>query len=212
MNNAACKDSPPQWFVGELAGWEILRAKSICARCPVVAECRALADSVEVGFSLSDLQGVWGGEDARTRALRRSPNTGFMPKAPRTRSIAGWSGHGSLTMYKSGCKCFECMEASRFHAQDLRRRRKEGFRRRPPTHGTIKRYNTPHGCRCVKCTAAIAKQSAKRRLLAKGYKEWFTIQCEYCGHVERKCDGRYKQQRFCNQNCRRAFNKESNAA
>lgn len=174
--------------------------------------CRAFADSAEAIVFLSDLQGVWGGEDARQRALRRSPNTGFLPKLPPVRSVAGWSGHGSMTRYKAGCKCFECMEAGRFHAQDLRARRKAGQTRRPPSHGTIRRYNNPHACRCLRCKAAIAKQSAKRRKLAEGYKEWFTIQCEYCGHVERKCDGRYKQQRFCKQKCRRAFKRERNAA
>lgn len=67
---AACRDEDPELFfpVGTSgpALLQVAEAKSVCARCPVLAEC--LTWALETGEDA----GVWGGldEDER-RALRR---------------------------------------------------------------------------------------------------------------------------------------------
>jgi hypothetical protein len=52
-------------------------AKKLCADCPVVAECRALAEQVTTTFGPDFAQGVWGGLTLRERGtmvgLPRSP-------------------------------------------------------------------------------------------------------------------------------------------
>lgn len=45
-------------------------AKAICRRCPVINECRDLADELE-GISLHTLHGIWGGEPPSQRRRRR---------------------------------------------------------------------------------------------------------------------------------------------
>lgn len=52
------------------------RAQAVCKACPVLSECRNVADHLEseslYGGSLTQLAGVWGGETAGMRRRRRS--------------------------------------------------------------------------------------------------------------------------------------------
>lgn len=64
---ARCRGMDPNLFHpgrGDRRG--VARAKAICFRCPVTAECLALADSTE-----EVLVGVYGGMTAAERKLRR---------------------------------------------------------------------------------------------------------------------------------------------
>ncbi|OLT18159.1 transcription factor WhiB [Pseudonocardia sp. CNS-139] len=71
---AACRDEDPELFFPVSAtgpgARQIARAKAVCARCPVRAEC--LAYALDEGLA----HGVFGGttEDER-RALRRTART-----------------------------------------------------------------------------------------------------------------------------------------
>lgn len=67
---AACRDEDPELFFpighGPAAQAQIVEAKAVCARCPVVREC--LAWALETGQDA----GVWGGlTEEERRQLRR---------------------------------------------------------------------------------------------------------------------------------------------
>lgn len=68
--HAACVDEDPELFfpvgaAGPAAQEQRARAKRICGRCPVIAECREYA--LEAGVT----HGVWGGaSEEERRALR----------------------------------------------------------------------------------------------------------------------------------------------
>jgi WhiB family redox-sensing transcriptional regulator len=66
--DARCRDYPEvSWFPDRYGGdWET--PKRICARCPVLAECRSWA--MRQGRSL---QGIWGGlSEQQRRNIRKS--------------------------------------------------------------------------------------------------------------------------------------------
>ncbi len=71
LDRAACRDVDPEIFfpigTGVLAERQVIRAKAVCHRCPVRAECLRWAQVHGQG------DGVWGGLDAdERRELRRS--------------------------------------------------------------------------------------------------------------------------------------------
>jgi WhiB family redox-sensing transcriptional regulator len=65
---AACVGEDPELFFpigsGRHADEQTVLAKRVCARCPVIRECRSVAVS-------SGYEGIWGGlDDSERRALR----------------------------------------------------------------------------------------------------------------------------------------------
>ncbi|MGI8753591.1 MAG: WhiB family transcriptional regulator [Acidimicrobiales bacterium] len=64
--DAACREAPPEvsWFIER--GGDPGPAKAICARCLVVADCRAWA--LDQG---SELEGIWAGMSKRDRMAER---------------------------------------------------------------------------------------------------------------------------------------------
>jgi WhiB family transcriptional regulator, redox-sensing transcriptional regulator len=70
-SHGACLSADPELFFPLSshgpASEQIRRAKSVCARCPVTAQC------LEFALSTSEVHGVWGGtdEDQRRRLLAR---------------------------------------------------------------------------------------------------------------------------------------------
>jgi WhiB family redox-sensing transcriptional regulator len=99
-HRAACRNLDPEIFFpvaedGPVRDRETARAKAVCARCPVAAQC--LAWALESGQDY----GIWGGmtEDER-RALRRpASREGSADSAPRPRPdpspLAGRSRKGA---------------------------------------------------------------------------------------------------------------------
>jgi WhiB family transcriptional regulator, redox-sensing transcriptional regulator len=76
MASAACRDEPRELFFPGL-GESTAPAKAICGRCPVRAECLALA------LADSELLGVWGGTSVRERkGVRRE-----VKRPPRPRAV-----------------------------------------------------------------------------------------------------------------------------
>jgi WhiB family redox-sensing transcriptional regulator len=73
LTGAACKGEDPDLFFGPSAEFVTTRqqrdakAKAICARCPVRAEC------VEYALDTREAYGIWGGltEDERRAMLRQ---------------------------------------------------------------------------------------------------------------------------------------------
>lgn len=62
--DAACRGMDPAIFFperGDLSA--LLRAKRVCSRCPVVAECRA--------SGTNERDGIWGGTTGRERRQQR---------------------------------------------------------------------------------------------------------------------------------------------
>lgn len=120
------------------------QAKSVCAGCAVVEECRAAA--------VGEPFGVWGGltpkerhrdkerrmqrracEDCGTPMLVRRPSPIWQCAAcvrgaegdPVVASINGWGRgvtHGRVSTYRRGCRCESCTAASRAYQASYRRR------------------------------------------------------------------------------------------
>lgn len=76
LASASCRADPDSFYAPdrpEVRGERLereRRAKALCAGCPVVQECRDLADRLEVG-PRKEWFGIWGGENERERARRR---------------------------------------------------------------------------------------------------------------------------------------------
>lgn len=187
QNEAACRNSPASWFVGDLTSWETWRAKDICARCPVVFQCRDLADEVEVRDPLTrhyqlSWQGVWGGEDPAERRARRGLVLGTIPSYRPTKRRQKGGAHGTPYRYRQhGCRCFECCEANRYACLDYRKRKRAGKVAGPytPKHGTQRRYRL--GCKCDKCKEAKNEYERKRRKIksAAATRDHVTV-CRVC--------------------------------
>jgi hypothetical protein len=60
--------------------WDVARA--MCARCPVLNECRQAGDQLEAGASPSSIQGFRGGETPRERMGRRLRPSGSKKITP----------------------------------------------------------------------------------------------------------------------------------
>lgn len=75
LDLAACRRSDPELFFG-VDGVQGSRpsgeARRICARCPVLEDCRSFADRREGSLSRWNLAGVWAGETPVERATRRA--------------------------------------------------------------------------------------------------------------------------------------------
>lgn len=72
QDRAACADKPTDMFFRRGATPEAI-ALGVCAKCPVLEECRAWTDEHEHGRTdLSWLAGIFGGETPAMRARRRS--------------------------------------------------------------------------------------------------------------------------------------------
>lgn len=65
IRNARCKTAPVNVFFPE-RGDDVRPAKAICARCPVLDDCRTYALDAP-----QQLQGVWGGMSANERRNAR---------------------------------------------------------------------------------------------------------------------------------------------
>ncbi|MFP8960004.1 WhiB family transcriptional regulator [Streptomyces nanhaiensis] len=80
MLNAACRDADPELFFPDTGGINknTELALDICARCPVLADCRAYADHMEDQRGARYSSGIWGGTTERERlnARRRARKKG----------------------------------------------------------------------------------------------------------------------------------------
>lgn len=141
--NAACKGAGSVWFDGDAAS--VTEAKSICAQCPVLAECLDYALSLPAGQAE---HGIWGGcgENDR-RAFRRV-------RSDRTHEGA---------RLVDGCGCRWCgllrVHHARLDGADLPLRT---FGPRA-THG--RRVTFARGCRCGPCSLAAVLPDAISALI-----------------------------------------------
>ena len=91
LEGAACSGSRVEVFF-PVKGESYAEARSVCGRCPVLAECRAEIDRVESRLRGPDVQGFYAGETPAERRRRRSALNGQIvaePPARRERSFAG---------------------------------------------------------------------------------------------------------------------------
>lgn len=65
MSQGACRDYPREWWFPEQGG-NVNRPVSICAKCPVQADCLAYA------LSTCQRYGIWGGKSERARSRLRA--------------------------------------------------------------------------------------------------------------------------------------------
>lgn len=101
QRDAACTREPVATFF-PTRGQSSAPARVVCARCPVLAECRAWA--LEQG---PELQGVWAG---LSEQQRRQVNAGA-PIPPLVVVAAASDRHGTVSCYRRGCRCQECRAA-----------------------------------------------------------------------------------------------------
>lgn len=71
LGSAACANYPVDVFF-PVKGESYAEARSVCARCPVLDECRADIDRVEGRLRGPDVQGFYAGETPAERRRRRS--------------------------------------------------------------------------------------------------------------------------------------------
>ena len=101
-HRATCLDENPEMFfpIGNTgpALLQIEEAKTVCRRCPVIAECRRWAEGTRQEY------GIWGGlSEEERRALRRKKLAAAQREASRSESCghphagteAGWRHHRS---------------------------------------------------------------------------------------------------------------------
>lgn len=84
-----------------------------------------------------------------------------------TRHILPWDAetpglrHGSLPMYRRGCRCTDCVDRATEVSRINTRRRVMTFDSRGVTHGEVATYR--RGCRCAKCREAKRVAAQKYR-------------------------------------------------
>lgn len=83
--DAACRTAPPgvTWFPER--GDDLRPAKAICAGCPVLEACGALAAELDTD---GRLQGIWAGLSARDRRRLRPADWGRRPRGGPASSAA----------------------------------------------------------------------------------------------------------------------------
>lgn len=70
FERAACDGMDTEIFFPSFSS--DLPAKRVCARCPVIEECRAATDRMERGVvTHHEIHGIFGGENPTERAARR---------------------------------------------------------------------------------------------------------------------------------------------
>lgn len=148
-SDAACAGMDPEDFFperGDAAG--VVRAKAICAGCPVIDDCRET--------HIKEKDGIWFGTSARERRLG-------LPGLPvRPVGYVSAAEHGTRSRYKAGCSCQPCRDAEAAY-QASRYRRQVPVQIRPPmraAHGTRSRYVA--GCLCPACREAERVYQAAR--------------------------------------------------
>ena len=138
-DDAACRDTPTDWFFPDTDSWDNhgRDAKAICQRCPVREEC--LYDG------LNDPYGIVGGAGEHRRrnlrrALRISPERYATVAAIHFRaldnkrlydldrrlleSFGGEATHGRRVTHAKGCRCGACGLAAGFDGAEAKLERK----------------------------------------------------------------------------------------
>jgi WhiB family transcriptional regulator, redox-sensing transcriptional regulator len=114
MQLAACQGVPTETMFPS-QGADVRTAKAICADCPVTAPC------LEYALTTGQHYGIWGGQSERQRVrLRRKWRiANGVELRPNGHPVAG---HGTRSRYTAGCRCVDCVDASRaYHRQNRRR-------------------------------------------------------------------------------------------
>lgn len=110
---AACIATGPATFYPERDGndvvADIVRAKVICASCPVQADC------LQHALDQLEQYGIWGGMTwEERRSLRRKRRRGERAAAgPMPRRIVDAPVHNYSTYCNRGCRCEVCTEGMR---------------------------------------------------------------------------------------------------
>jgi WhiB family redox-sensing transcriptional regulator len=111
-NQAACRGTPiTLWFQPRGDHRRALKAKAICATCPVIAECRQ--------FGEHEGHGTWGGGTEFDRRGRGDPDLKRRAKKPIP--------HGTSSGYTwHRCRCWACCEANTNHQRNWKARKATG--------------------------------------------------------------------------------------
>ena len=105
MEHAACKGRTSEFFVQRGDTNAVLKAKAICNTCPVLEPCR------DYVIYNPEIFGIWGAMTERDRRTYRAEH-GI--------ELSNFA-HGTVGKYESGCRCFDCRNASRLHRSSSRR-------------------------------------------------------------------------------------------
>lgn len=146
---AACVDKPHSWWF-PTGATNPIRAKEICASCPVQAEC------LDFALTTNQQWGIWGGLDVEQRHGQRAYRVIHCNVCGRTFTWLPVS--GPPPRFCSG----SCRRVNHNKSvSDSRKRRVGSNRGMGRTHGLIATYND--GCRCEQCKEASALKKQRQR-------------------------------------------------
>lgn len=69
MGDALCAQVGPDLFFPEVPGQNVQKARTICGRCPVLAQCEEHARALEGNAAAARRHGAWGGRSPKERAV-----------------------------------------------------------------------------------------------------------------------------------------------
>lgn len=114
MEDARCVGAPLEMFFPDI-GESSAKARRVCAKCPVKAEC--------LQYGLGELTGIWGGTtDKERRVIRRN---GAPPKKKGVAKCGTYSGH-TAHRARGEKPCDACEEARRVYEREYRDRKRRG--------------------------------------------------------------------------------------
>lgn len=119
----------------------IARAKAICARCPVKAECRDYA--IDAG----EKQGVWGGIQGQSLQVPRAARR----RGQKRRCVTCATEFAPHNGSQRACSQ-RCAKRRQFQRQKAWKRGRRSRKMLDRGHGTTARYQD--GCRCRACKSA----------------------------------------------------------
>lgn len=74
MGDALCAQIGPDLWFPEGSGQNTIKAKTICAVCPVLAQCEEHARALEGNAAAARRHGAWGGRSPKQRAVMGGAN------------------------------------------------------------------------------------------------------------------------------------------
>ena len=114
--SAACRGMDPNWWHPPRGG-DALKAKAICATCPVTAECLADAGPLDMGIRA----GVSLDMHRRRQATAHLPKTGRQANGGKFLPIAHGTNSGYQQERHRGLEpCRDCMDAKNAYRRALR--------------------------------------------------------------------------------------------
>lgn len=132
MDQRACNGVPPEVFFPDVGG-SPERAKSICASCPVAAEC------LHYALENREEYGVWGGTSAKQRRDMQKP-----PRRPSVAACGTDAGYYRHIRQTRTEPCRPCLEAHAAASAEYREANREAINARKREERAGRSASTSH--------------------------------------------------------------------